>query len=164
MEISIRKALVQDAEEISKIWAIICAEKIYTSVSHPFTPEQEKEYLISLSERESIFLAEVKSKSVGFQTLDKWTKFSQYFDHVGVLGTFILPEWRRKGIGSKLTHFSFIFARNHGYEKIIIYIRSGNSGAIDFYRTFGFLEKGVLSRHIKIDDKYEDEIFMELFL
>ena len=164
MKISIRKANVQDADKISKIWGIICAEKIYTSVSHPFTRKQEEDYIRSLSDRERIFLAEVEDKIVGFQTLDKWAKFSKYFDHIGILGTFILPEWRRKGIGSKLAKESFNFARNHNFEKIVIYVRSGNTGAISFYRDLGFLQKGVLTRHLKIENQYEDEIFMELFL
>lgn len=164
MKISIRKATIQDAGDVSKIWGIICAEKIYTSVSEPFTREQEEDYIDSLSDREGIFLAEIEDKIIGFQTLDKWAKFSNYFDHVGVLGTFILPEWRRKGIGRKLTQNTLIFASNHTYEKIVIYVRSGNAGAISFYTNLGFLQKGVLSRHLKIEKKYEDEIFMELFL
>ncbi|MFX0039469.1 MAG: GNAT family N-acetyltransferase [Promethearchaeota archaeon] len=164
MEILIRKATVQDVEKISKIWEIICAEKVFTSVSHPFTPEQERNYILSLSDREGIFIAEADHKLVGFQTLDKWAKFSHYFDHVGVIGTFIVPEWRRKQIGSKLAYHTFNFARYHNYEKIIIYVRSGNSGAIDFYKTLGFLQKGVLSFQLKINNEYEDEIFMELFL
>jgi L-amino acid N-acyltransferase YncA len=164
MEISIRKANPQDAEEISKIWRIICSERKYTAINKPFTPQQEQKYINSLSDREGIFLAEIKSKIVGFQSLDKWALYSDSFDHVGVIGTFILPQWRRKTIGIKLAEYTFDFARNNNYEKIVIYIRATNSGAIMFYKKLGFVQKGILSHQVKIDGQYEDEIFMEMFL
>ncbi len=164
MEIAIRKASVQDAKEISSIWSVICSERKYSAVSKPFTPEQEQEYISSLSNREGIFVAERKGQVIGFQSLDKWAEYSDTFAHVGVVGTFMLPEWRMRKIGRQLAEYTFNFARNNDYEKIIIYVRAKNSGAIAFYRKLGFVKKGVLSRQVKIDDQYEDEIFMELFL
>jgi len=164
MEISIRKASVQDAEEISSIWSVICSERIYSAVNNSFTPEQEREYISSLSNRECIFVAEYKSQIIGFQSLDKWAEYSDSFDHVGVIGTFVLPKWRNKKIGRQLAKYTFNFARNNDYEKIVIYVRANNSGAIEFYRKLGFVQKGVLSRQVKIDDQYEDELFLELFL
>jgi ribosomal protein S18 acetylase RimI-like enzyme len=91
-------------------------------------------------------------------------KYTDSFDHVGVVGTFVLPNWRRKGIARRLAAHTFDFARANGYEKIVIYVRVANSGAQSFYRSLGFVAKGVLERQVKIDDQYEDEVFMELFL
>jgi len=164
MEISIRKAAAQDAEEISAVWTVICSERIHSAVNKPFTPLQERKYISSLSDREGIFVAENKGRIIGFQSLDKWAEYSEAFDHVGVIGTFILPEWRKRNIGQQLAQYTFKFARNHNYEKIVIYVRATNSGAITFYENLGFEQKGVLSRQVKIDNQYEDEIFMELFL
>lgn len=164
MEIKIRKANAEDAKEISHIWEIICAEKIYTAVSKHFTTEQERRYIINLTDREGIFVAEKEGQIIGFQSLDKWAEYSDSFDHVGVIGTFILPKWRNKMIGSQLAEYTFNFARNNDYEKTIIYVRAKNSGAIAFYRKLGFVQKGVLSNQVKINGIYEDEIFMEMFL
>ena len=164
MEVFIRKAVAQDAEELSLIWKVICDERIYSAVNKPFTPKQEKEYIESLSDREGIFVAEKEGKIIGFQTLDKWARFTDSFDHVATIGTFIHPEWRRKDIGRKLADYTFKFARNHEYEKIVIYVRANNIGAIEFYKKLGFMQKGVLTRQVKIDNLYEDEIFLELFL
>ncbi|MCK4481390.1 MAG: GNAT family N-acetyltransferase, partial [Candidatus Lokiarchaeota archaeon] len=143
MDISIRKATVQDAEEISNIWTVICSERIYSAVNKPFTPQQERKYISSLSDREGIFVAEVEGQIIGFQSLDKWVEYSDSFDHVGVIGTFILPKWRNKMIGSQLAEYTFNFACNNDYEKTIIYVRAKNSGAIAFYRKLGFVQKGV---------------------
>ncbi len=42
MQINIHKAEIEDAESISAIWGVVCAERIYTAVNHPFTPQQER--------------------------------------------------------------------------------------------------------------------------
>ena len=164
MQAKFRRATLEDAEAISKIWKVVCSERIYTAVNRPFTPQQLQEYILNLSDREGIFLAEVNSSIVGFQSLDLWGKYTDSFDHVGVLGTFFRPEWRKKGIGSRLAKHTFEFARANGYEKLLIYVRSGNEGAKKFYQNLDFVPKGVLLRQVKIDGQYEDEIFMELFL
>ena len=83
---------------------------------------------------------------------------------LGLLGHLSFPKWRGKKISSQLADYTFEFARKNGYEKLIIYVRSGNKNAQAFYKNLGFVPKGVLTRQVKIDGKYEDEIFMELYL
>ena len=79
MEIIIRKATIDDAESITDIWKIICDERIYSAIDEPFSLEEEKRYLSSLSDREGVFLAIVDGKIVGFQTLDLWAKYANSF-------------------------------------------------------------------------------------
>ncbi len=162
--ITIRKAVPDDAGAISAIWEVICAERKYTAVKQPFTPDQERDYLASLSPREAVFLAEIEVQVVGFQSLDRWAKYTDSFDHVATMGTFVRPEWRRRGIGRRLALLTFGFARTNGYEKIVVYVRGSNVGAQEFYRSLGFIPRGMLLRQVKIDGEYDDEIFMELFL
>jgi ribosomal protein S18 acetylase RimI-like enzyme len=164
MEINIRRATPSDAEALSAIWEVVCRERVYTAVSRAFTPQQERDYILSLSDREGIFVAETERGIVGFQSLDLWADYSDAFDHVGVMGTIILPAWRRRRIGRRLAEWTFDFARAHGYEKIVIYVRAGNAGAQAFYSELGFVRRGVLRRQAKIDGQYEDEVFMEVFL
>ena len=164
MQLTIRRATPEDGEAISAIWEIVCAERAYTAVNQPFTPQQTREYIGSLSDREGTFVAEIRGRIVGFQSLDLWAKYSDSFDHVGVIGTIILPEWRRKGIGRRLAEHTLDFARANGYEKIVIYVRGSNTRGQAFYRNLGFLPQGVLARQVKIDGRYDDEVFMELFL
>ncbi|MFX1315945.1 MAG: GNAT family N-acetyltransferase [Promethearchaeota archaeon] len=164
MELKIRKATFQDAEDISYIWEVICSERIYTSVNKAFTAQQERKYISSLSEREAIFIADADNEVIGFQTLDLWSKVLESFNHVGTIGTFILPEWRGRGISYILANYTFDFARANDYKKVVIYVRKGNERAIKFYQNLGFHIKGELERQVKIDNIYEDEIFMEKFL
>ncbi|HHS98126.1 MAG TPA: GNAT family N-acetyltransferase [Chloroflexi bacterium] len=164
MEIHIHRATPDDAGAISAIWEVICAERVHSAVNRPFTPEQVRQYLTSLSDREGVFVAEAGDEIVGFQSLDRWAQYTDSFDHVATVGTFVLPDWRGKGIGRRLAQHTFAFARAHGYEKLVVYVRASNARAQAFYQSLGFVPKGVLSRQVKIDGQYDDEVFMELFL
>jgi ribosomal protein S18 acetylase RimI-like enzyme len=164
MAIEIRRATLDDAEAISAIWEVICAERVYTAVDRPFSPEEERAYLASLSSREGVFVARADDEIVAFQSLDLWARYTRAFDHVCVLGTFVLPAWRRRGVARQLAEHTFDFARRQGYEKSVIYVRASNTGAQAFYQGLGFEPRGVLRRQVKIDGDYDDEVFMELFL
>lgn len=164
MPVTVRRATPADAEAISAVWQVICAERVYTAISRPFTPQQERDYIASLSGREGVFVAGAGDRVVGFQSLDLWARYTDSFDHVGVLGTFVLPEWRRQGVARRLAQRTLDFARAHGYEKLVVYVRGSNQGAQAFYRGLGFMPKGVLERQVKIDGRYDEVVFMELFL
>jgi ribosomal protein S18 acetylase RimI-like enzyme len=162
--ITIRRATVDDAAGIQSIWEVIAAEKIYSAIDQPFSVDQERVYLQSLKEREGIFIAEVDGKMVGFQSLDLWVKVIRSMDHVGQLGTFVLPQWRGRRVGEMLAQHTLSFARAHGYEKLVLFVRASNPGAQKFYAALGFRECGRFARQVKIDTCYDDEVLMELFL
>jgi len=160
----IRRAAVDDAGGIVAIWDVIATEKHYSAVNRSFTLEQERAYIASRSDREAVFLADVGGRTVGFQTLARWAGYSPSFDHVGEIGTFVLPEYRGRGIGRALAKATLAFARQEGYEKLVIYVRATNRRAQAFYRNLGFSPIGVLTRQVKIEGQYDDEIVMQVFL
>lgn len=164
MQVAIRRAMPDDAASIVAIWQVIAAEKIYSAIDQPFTIEQERAYIQPLSQREGIFLAEMDGKVIGFQSLDLWSAVIHSMNHVGQLGTFVLPEWRGHLIGQQLAAHTLAFARAHEYEKLIIFVRASNTDAQRFYSGLGFIECGRFARQVKIDGKYDDEVMMELFL
>jgi ribosomal protein S18 acetylase RimI-like enzyme len=163
-EIFVRRATPDDAPGIVAIWQAIASEKIYSAIDRPFTVEQEREYIASLSAREGMFVAEANGAIIGFQSFDLWTRFIRSMDHVGQIGTQILPEWRGRGIGKQLAAHTFAFAREHQYEKIVIFVRASNTSAQKFYAALGFRECGRFARQVKIAGQYDDEVLMELFL
>jgi RimJ/RimL family protein N-acetyltransferase len=164
-EVTIRRATPDDAGALVGIWRGIVDEKVYSAVDQPFTVEQERNYLSTLSDREATFVAEMADgQVVGFQSLDAWTKLFHSMDHVAQLGTFIVPQWRGRGIGAQLAFRTLEFARSAGYEKLVIYVRASNIGAQAFYSRLGFVQCGRLQRQLKIDGRSDDEILMEMFL
>lgn len=160
----IRRARVDDAPSIVSIWEAIVTERIYSAIDRAFSVANERAYLQGLSRREAVFLAEIGTQVAGFQTLDLWVHYTHSMDHVGQLGTFVIREYRGKDIGRALSEYAFSFARSVGYEKLMIFVRASNFGAQHFYKRIGFTPCGQLTRQVKIDGKYDDEILMELFL
>ena len=84
--------------------------------------------------------------------------------HVGQLGTFVLPEWRGRGVGRALFRESSQFAQAAGFRKLVIQVRASNVSAQSFYTKLGFIECGRLSRQVVVDGREDDEVVMECFL
>jgi ribosomal protein S18 acetylase RimI-like enzyme len=84
--------------------------------------------------------------------------------HVGQVGTFLLPAWRRKGVGRRLWNVTLEFARQARYRKLTACVRGVNTSAQAFYRCLGFQECGRLARQVVIDSVEDDEVLMERFL
>jgi RimJ/RimL family protein N-acetyltransferase len=118
-----------------------------------------------LSPREAIHVAVDGTRGiVGLQILDRWSSILSSMAHVGQIGTFLLPEWRRQGLGRQLWNVTLAFAHAAEYRKLVIYVRASNTHAQKFYRDLGFVDCGRLARHVIIDGVADDEVLMELFL
>lgn len=138
--------------------------KSRSRIDRELTLEEEREYLQRRGPRDAIFVAEQDGHIVGFQGIDPFMPAIPSMAHVAQMGTYVLPAYRGLGIGQRLFEASCDFARRHGYEKIVIYVRAGNGEAQRFYRRLGFQECGRLRRQTRIGDVYEDEILFEYFL
>jgi ribosomal protein S18 acetylase RimI-like enzyme len=162
---SIRRAVPADAAGIAAVIGIIAAERIHSAIDRPWTVEEERRYLESLSPREAIHVAVDDVQGiVGLQILDLWSPVLASMAHVGQIGTFILPEWRGRGVGRRLWSTTMAFARGAGYLKFVIQVRGTNTAAQAFYRRLGFHDCGRLSRQVVMDGVADDEVLMELLL
>jgi GNAT superfamily N-acetyltransferase len=52
---------------------------------------------------------------IDYQTRDLWVPTLDSMAHVGQLGTFLRPEWRRQGIGEALFRGALDFARERDF-------------------------------------------------
>jgi ribosomal protein S18 acetylase RimI-like enzyme len=160
----IRRASSLDAAGIVAVLKVVAAERIHSAIDQVWTVEQEARYLDSLSKREAFHLAVEESAGiVGFQSLDLWSPLLASMAHVGQIGTFLLPQWRGRGIGRRLWFATLEFAKQAGYRKFAIQVRASNLGAREFYRCLGFRECGRLARHVIVDGSEDDEVIMEFF-
>ena len=165
MKFVIRTATEADAAAIIAILEGIASEQIYTAIDKPWSADQQRRYLKSLSPRETIHLAETEREGVcGYQVLDLWAPTLDSMAHVGQLGTFLRTEWRRQGIGQALFETTVEFARKQDFRKFVIQVRSSNVPAQSFYGRLGFRACGRLARQVRIGQQEDDEIIMEYFL
>src|SRR5262245_29176969 len=118
---AIRRATEADAEGIIAILEGIASERIYTAINKPWTADQQRQHLLSLSVREAVHIAESDREGIiGYQTLDLWAPTLDSMAHVGQVGTFLRPAWRRQGIGEALFNRTADFARKCDYLKFVI--------------------------------------------
>jgi ribosomal protein S18 acetylase RimI-like enzyme len=163
--IKIRRAQPDDAAGIAAVMQVIASERIYSAIDRAWTVDEERRYIESRSPREALFVAETPTDGiVGLQNLCLWSSELPSMAHVGHVGTFLLPAWRRHGLGRQLWATTLSFARETGYRKIVIYVRGSNTSAQSFYRGLGFTECGRLTRQVTIDGVDDDEILMEMFV
>jgi L-amino acid N-acyltransferase YncA len=164
--IEIRDVTVDDAEEILAILNPIIAARCYTAMDSEFTLEVERDFIRTFPES-GTFLAAVDAeltRIVGFQNVSPFGTFTHAFDHVGVIGTYVDLELRRKGIATQLFAATYEAARHKGYEKFFSYVRADNEAALQTYLRQGFRSVGRAERQARIDGKYIDEVVIEKLL
>ncbi len=84
--------------------------------------------------------------------------------HKGKIGfTYVLPEFRRFGLGRKLMEFALVQARKMRFDQVQLDVVVGNNPAIRLYKSLGFVKWGTEKKAIKIGKKYLDEIHMAKF-
>jgi ribosomal protein S18 acetylase RimI-like enzyme len=160
-----RIAVEADAAQIISILEGIAAEGTFTAISRPWSIEHQRKFLVSLSEREAIHVAETERDGIiGYQVLERWAPTLDSMSHVGQIGTFLKSEWRRRGVGEALFRTTLDFARQHGFLKFVIQVRASNAGALAFYKQMGFREIGRFARQVRIGEIEDDEVLLEFFL
>lgn len=163
--IQVRRAVADDADGISKIMHVVVAERVHSAIDRAWSAEEERRYLQSLSSREAFHVAIADSGVVvGCQSLELYSSMLTAMSHVAQVGTFVLPSWRKRGVGPALFRVTHPFAVAAGYRKLVITVRGSNASALSFYRGLGFVECGRLSNQVVIDGKYDDEVLLEMFL
>ena len=161
----IRLATGADAGGIARVLASVVAERRLSAIDRAWPADEQRTYLLGLSEREAFHVAETSGGAiVGYQSLDRYSPILASMAHAGQLGTFVLPEWRGRGVGRALFQATRLFADTAGYRKLVIFVRAANTPAQAFYRALGFAECGRLTRQVIIDGDEDDEVLMELFL
>jgi ribosomal-protein-alanine N-acetyltransferase len=86
-------------------------------------------------EPEGFYVAEENGHILGYAI------FSSKNNRGNIISIGVLPEFRRMRIGGKLLEEGLNFL-SRKVEEVELQVRVGNREAIDFYRRFGFREKG----------------------
>jgi len=166
MELSLRDVEPADAGGLVRVLNPIIESRRYTVLDTPVNVETERDYIIDFSERGvwKVAVRQPDQTIVGFQVLEPYASYTHAFDHVGILGTYVDLDLRRRGIASRLFAATFDAARDKGYEKIFTFVRADNPAALQTYLGQGFLVIGNAKRQAKIDGQYIDEILIEKWI
>jgi RimJ/RimL family protein N-acetyltransferase len=76
--------------------------------------------------------------------------------HRSRLGMGLLPDYRGKGLGSKLLAKSLECAKDFAYEKVELRVYAKNHRAKALYLKHGFIEEGLIRKYRKVNNEYDD--------
>lgn len=130
-----RQANINDASEISAVITEVVKEPDPVAFERALSPDEVRTWLSRMGGEGGAFLAIIDGKVVGFAALD----YNTFEPDTVVLGVWLLPETRRKGIGTSLAEYALGFARDKGYTRIRGRLPQDNETALAFLSSIGAL-------------------------
>ena len=121
--------------------------------------DQVRQFVNGVIEKDAVqFVALDGERVVGWaDILPDW---AHALAHRGHLGMGVLPEYRGRGLGTRLLSACIAKATAKGLTRIELETRIDNTAAIGLYRKSGFIEEGRKRRGMRIDGTYFDTIAM----
>jgi RimJ/RimL family protein N-acetyltransferase len=126
-----RRATVADAVAIAAIVRGLGGENI--GIPKEFTTATAQQWVERLGDNGTIVIAFDGSIPVAFGALD----FNTTEPDTGVLGVWVLPSHRRRGLATDIADTLLEFAREKGYRRIRGRLPDGNEPALSFLSGIG---------------------------
>jgi [ribosomal protein S18]-alanine N-acetyltransferase len=145
MNLVIRKMTLEDVPSV--------IELDHQSFSLPW-PERSFRFELTANPASRCWVAEWEGKLVGMIVV--WLVIDEA--HVATIATH--PDFRRRGIGTKLLSHALRLLIDEGARSSFLEVRENNLGAQEMYRKFGYEASGRRRRYYKDND--EDAILMNL--
>jgi GNAT superfamily N-acetyltransferase len=130
-----RQATINDAGEIARVIEVVFKEPNPVGFERPMTADEVRTWLSRLGGEGGAFLAIIEGEVVGFCALD----YSTLEPDTVVLGVWMIPSVRRRGIGTALAEYALGFARDKGYKRIRGRLPQDNEIALSFLSSIGAL-------------------------
>jgi N-acetylglutamate synthase-like GNAT family acetyltransferase len=141
---SISSAIIENAQTIAKIISLsnedVARKFGINKENNPKHPSfYDENWVISDFERgEEYFLYKVNGEAVGCVAFEQSNAEIGYLNRLSVL-----PSYRKKGIGKKLTEYVFKYGKSKGISEISIGIIAKHSVLKNWYKKLGFTENGI---------------------
>lgn len=127
----LRRATPDDAEHVAAVVRTLKGEN--TGLSEGMTAATAAAWIKRLGDQGTIVLAFDGSIPAAFGSLD----FNTEEPETGVLGVWVVPEHRRRGLATEVADALLEFAREHGYKRIRGRLPEGNEPALSFLSGIG---------------------------
>lgn len=126
-----RRAAAEDADAIAAVVRGLGDENI--GLAAGFTSDQARQWLRRLGDDGCIVIAWDGSMPVAFGAID----YSTTEPDAALLGVWVLPDHRRRGLATDLAEELLEFARERGYKRIRGRLPDGNEPALSFLSSIG---------------------------
>ncbi|MCL4361777.1 GNAT family N-acetyltransferase [Candidatus Dependentiae bacterium] len=109
--------------------------------------------------------AQIDGQLVGTVGAVRMWHDQEYMKHiVTIVGLYVLPEFRKKGIGTLLMKKLIDkLKKDSTIGQVILLVTETQKTAINLYEKIGFNVTGIIPRGIKFDEQYYDTFMMRLF-
>jgi len=127
--------------------------------------EQEKQYFSDLlTSKNSIFIiGKIDSQIVSVSNVSSSSKAR--LEHSGDLGLSVLKPFWHIGVGTAMMLYLIDWAKKSRIiRKINLSVRTSNLRAVALYRRLGFIEEGIKTRTMYINENFCDTIEMGLII
>jgi ribosomal protein S18 acetylase RimI-like enzyme len=163
MTVSIVPIEMRHIEGLHECVAEVARERRFLSIVEGFTLDQSASWVAADRVRANPFLVALdQDRVVGWCEVRRDLLPGRA--HTGMLGMGLRAPYRGKGLGRQLLEQALQAARERGFERIELMVRSPNLRAIRLYSQVGFQEEGRKRDAVRLDDGSEDEVMMALHL
>lgn len=128
----VHRARVHDADGVHQVMNGIVADGggPRNGIDRMVTPDSVAQWIRELGERGAIFLARVEERAVAACALEPTDE-----PDAARLRVWVLPDFRRQGLGTMLGRIANQFARERGYTRVIGHVPAENEPALSFFST-----------------------------
>jgi RimJ/RimL family protein N-acetyltransferase len=130
-----RQATINDAAAIAHVIEVVFKEPNPVGFERPMTADEVRTWLSRLGGEGGAFLAIIEGEVVGFCALD----YNTLEPETVILGVWMIPIARRRGIGTAIAEYALGFARDKGYKRIRGRLPQDNEIALSFLSSIGAL-------------------------
>jgi len=121
------------APGVAQVINAVFAEGDNMALAGRSSPDDVRARIQRLGDRGGIFYAMERDRVVAFASLAP----SEHDPQVASLGVWVLPEFRRRGLGTDLSRAAIEFARDAGYTRLQGTIPAENEPALSFFSAVG---------------------------
>lgn len=147
--IEIKKATIENVKDILNLnQQLFNYDKNFDKTLDPTWPSNNKKYFKnSIINKNSLALVVVdNAEIVGYLigTINEAEDYRNIQKIAELDNMFILPKYRKKGIGTDLCGKFFKWAKEKGIKRASVIVSEQNSKAINYYKKCGFLDYNLI--------------------
>ena len=128
----------------------------FFQTSHDQDEPNEKEHF-------PFYVMEENNRVIGLGTLRPYFPFRN-FQHTGMVSYFVMPEYTRKGLGTKLLDVLCQDAKKKNMKSLLANVSSKNQASLNFHLRHGFVECGRFKAAGTKFGTYFDVVWLQKFL